>query len=301
MKIHTSVMIEEALEHLGPLKADSLFLDGTLGEGGHMEAFLSCFPGLRGIGVDADPVMLDRARKRLEPFGERFRGYRAWSDEFLRGYPLDEKPDRILFDLGISAFHYSGSGRGFSFNADEPLDMRLTDQGGESAAGILASRDEKTLADIFFTLGEERYSRRIAREVVRCRRDKHIGNAKEFADLVYRAVPSSYRHGRLHPATRCFQALRIAVNNELERLDRILPLALDILPENGRLGVIAFHSLEDRRVKTCFREKAASGAWKLVTRKALKPTENEKLVNPPSRSARFRVAEKTALEKERLS
>ncbi|MCL1818299.1 MAG: 16S rRNA (cytosine(1402)-N(4))-methyltransferase, partial [Spirochaetaceae bacterium] len=125
MKIHTPVMKEEALQYLRPLKEDSLFLDGTLGEGGHTEAFLSCFPGLRAVGVDADPVMLDRARERLAPFGERFRGFRAWTDEFLRGYPLDEKPDRILLDLGISAFHYSGSGRGFSFNADEPLDMRL--------------------------------------------------------------------------------------------------------------------------------------------------------------------------------
>ena len=122
MKIHTSVMVEEALSSLRPLKEDSLFFDGTLGEGGHTEAFLSCFPGLRAIGVDADPVILDRARARLAPFGQRWRGFRAWTDEFLADYPLDEKPDRILLDLGISTFHYSASGRGFSFGADEPLD-----------------------------------------------------------------------------------------------------------------------------------------------------------------------------------
>ena len=292
MKIHMPVMKEEALTHLGPLKEDSLFLDGTLGMGGHTEAFLSCFPGLRAVGVDADPVMLDRARLRLAPFGGRFQGFNAWTDEFMRGYPLSEKPDRILLDLGISTFHYEGSGRGFSFAADEPLDMRLADGEGESAADILASQDEKALADIFFNFGEERYSRRIAREVVRGRTEKHIGSAKEFADIVRRSVPPSYRHGRLHPATRCFQALRIAVNNELERLDRALPLALELLPEAGRLGVISFHSLEDRRVKTCFRERAASGAWTLLTRKALKPTEEELQKNPASRSARFRVIEK---------
>jgi 16S rRNA (cytosine1402-N4)-methyltransferase len=242
--------------------------------------------------VDADPVVLDRARERLRPFGDRFRGYCAWSDEFLRAYPLERRPDRILLDLGISVFHYTMSGRGFSFGADEPLDMRLAGTGGETAAGILASRDEKSLADIFFTLGEERYSRRIAREVVRRRAEKHIGSAKDFADIVRRAVPPSCRFGRLHPATRCFQALRIAVNHELERLDRALPLALDLLPPGGSIGVISFHSLEDRRVKTCFRERAARGECALVTRKAVKPGEEECRANPPSRSARLRIARK---------
>jgi 16S rRNA (cytosine1402-N4)-methyltransferase len=286
-------MTEEALLYLRPEKEDALLLDGTLGEGGHCEAFLSRFPRLRAVGIDADPVILERACLRLEPYGLRFKGYHAWTDEFLRDYPLDERPDRILLDLGISAFHYSRSGRGFSFGADEPLDMRLWSSGGETAADILASRDEKTLADIFFSLGEERYSRRIAREVVRRRTEKHIGNAKDFAEIVRKAVPASYRYGRLHPAARCFQALRITVNHDLERLDRMLPAALDILPEGGRLGVIAFQSLEDRRVKNYFREKAAAGGCRLVTRKAVKPSEQECERNSPSRSARLRVAEKT--------
>jgi 16S rRNA (cytosine1402-N4)-methyltransferase len=292
--VHTPVMVEEVVSFLRPPEEDSLFLDGTLGEGGHSEAFLSRFPRLRAVGVDADPVILDRARERLKPFGDRFQGYCAWSDEFLRAYPLEQRPDRILLDLGISVFHYTSSGRGFSFSAQEPLDMRLAGTGGETAAGILASRDEKTLADIFFTLGEERYSRRIAREVVRRRAEKHIGSAKEFADIVWKAVPPSCRFGRLHPATRCFQALRIAVNHELERLDRALPLALDLLPPGGRLGVISFHSLEDRRVKTCFRESAARGACALVTRKAVKSGEQERCGNSASRSARLRVAQKAA-------
>lgn len=309
--VHTSVMAEETLHFLQPRKEDSLFLDCTLGEGGHSEAFLSRFPLLRVAGLDADAVILQRARERLAPFGDRFRGYRAWFDEFLLDYPLTERPDRILLDLGISTFHYSRSGRGFSFQADEPLDMRLAEDAGESAADILAGRDEGPLADLFFTLGEERYSRRIAREVVRYRRGRRIGTAKEFADLVWNAVPAVYRHGRIHPATRCFQALRIAVNSELERLDRVLPLALDLLPDGGRLGVIAFHSLEDRRVKSFFREKNKActcppeapmckcGGIKsavLVTRKAVKPNDEECRLNPPSRSARFRVVEKIGKE-----
>jgi 16S rRNA (cytosine1402-N4)-methyltransferase len=185
--------------------------------------------------------------------------------------------------------------------------MRLAGGEGESAADILASRDEKTLADIFFTLGEERYSRRIARALVRRRAEKHIGSAKEFADIIWEAVPGSYRNGRIHPATRSFQALRIAVNHELERLERVLPLALDILEAGGRLGVISFHSLEDRRVKTFFREKSRAcvcppeaprctcggkPAVNLLTRKAVKPTEEECRANRPSRSARFRAVEK---------
>jgi 16S rRNA (cytosine1402-N4)-methyltransferase len=286
-------MIEEVLLYLQPVKEDGLLLDGTLGEGGHCEAFLSRFPRLRAVGLDADPAILERARLRLGPCGERFTGFHAWTDEFLRDYPLDERPDRILLDLGISLFHYSRSGRGFSFGAEEPLDMRLWPSGGETAADILASRDEKTLADLFFALGGERYSRRIARELVRRRAEKHIGSAKEFAEIVWNSVPASYRHGRLHPATRCFQALRIAVNRELERLDRMLSAALDILPEGGRLGVIAFHSLEDRRSKTYLREQAAAGRCRLVTRKAVKPSGEECAANPPSRSARLRVAEKT--------
>jgi 16S rRNA (cytosine1402-N4)-methyltransferase len=307
--VHRSVMLEEVAACLRPRKENSLFLDGTLGEGGHSEAMLLRFPGLRAVGVDADPVILERARERLRPFGGRFRGFQAWSDEFLRNYPLDERPDRILLDLGISMFHYSRSGRGFSFGADEPLDMRLAGAGGETAADILAQKDENTLADLFFTLGEEKYSRRIAREVVRRRGVKSIASAREFAELVRSAVPAACRHGRIHPATRCFQALRIAVNHELERLDRILPLALDILPEGGRLGVISFESLEDSRVKNFFREKSKTcvcppeapvctcGGKKtvnLITRKALKPGKDECLENPSSRSARFRVAEKIA-------
>jgi 16S rRNA (cytosine1402-N4)-methyltransferase len=189
--------------------------------------------------------------------------------------------------------------------------MRLAGAGGETAADILARKDENILADLFFALGEEKYSRRIARAVVKRRGVKSISTAREFAELVQNVVPAAYRHGRIHPATRCFQALRIAVNQELERLDRVLPLALDILPGGGRLGVISFHSLDDRRVKNFFREKnkvcscppeapvctcGRKRTVNLLTRKALKPGEDECRRNSPSRSARFRVAEKIAVK-----
>ena len=138
--VHTSVMAEEVLAHLAPRREDSLLLDCTLGEGGHSEAFLSRFPRLRVAGLDADADILSRARERLAPFGDRFRGYNGWFDDFLKAYPLTERPDRILLDLGISSYHYSRSGRGFSFRAGEPLDMRLSPGSGESAADIKIGR-----------------------------------------------------------------------------------------------------------------------------------------------------------------
>ncbi len=305
--VHTSVMVEEVLAYLEPGRDDSLFLDCTLGEGGHTEAFLTRFPRLRAVGLDADEDILSRARERLSPLGDRFRGRHGWFDEFLQSYPLTERPDRILLDLGISSYHYDRSGRGFSFGAPEPLDMRLSPESGESAADILARRDEKELARIFYSYGEERYSRRIARAVVEERRKGRIGTARDFASLVWNAVPAGYRRGRIHPATRSFQALRIAVNRELERLEAALPAAVELLPSGGRIGVISFHSLEDRRVKTFFREKSGvctcppeapvcrCGAVKVVeilTRRAVKPGPAECERNPPSRSARLRVAEK---------
>lgn len=305
--VHTSVMLEEVLAYLAPTGEESLFLDCTLGEGGHTEAFLTRFPHLRALGLDADGDILSRARRRLSPFGDRFQGINGWFDQVLRSFPLTERPDRILLDLGISTYHYSRSGRGFSFRADEPLDMRLSTDAGESAAEILARREEKELARIFFEFGEERYSRRIARAVVLRRKKKPIRTARDLAGLIWNAVPEGYRRGRIHPATRSFQALRIAVNRELERLEAALPAALELLPPGGRLGVIAFHSLEDRRVKVFFREKSGGcscppeipvcvcGAHKeveILTRRAVKPGRRECEANPPSRSARFRVVEK---------
>lgn len=306
--VHTSVLLNECLDYLAPDTENPLMVDGTLGEGGHSEAFLSAYPNLRIIGIDADVRIQARARERLAPFGDRMVFYPGWSDAFFREYPEDEKrPDRILIDLGISLFHYEKSGRGFSFRSDEPLDMRLDPSSGESAADLVNRLREAELADLIYQYGEEQYSRRIARAICESRRNSPFATAKSLADCVFSAVPPQYRHGRIHPATKTFQALRIAVNEELDRLPRLLNLALGVLAPGGRLGVITFHSLEDRIVKNFFRDKSKACTCppevpickcggkpqvELLTRKAVSATQEEIDRNSPSRSAHLRVVRK---------
>ena len=303
---HTPVMPAEVLEWLAPSGDGELLVDGTLGEGGHSALFLESYPSLHIIGLDADPRMLERAATRLAAFGDRAETRRAWFDEYFASYAESRAPSRILLDLGISGFHFSGSGRGFSFRSSEPLDMRLDPEVGPSAADLVNTMAERELADVIYAYGEERYSRRIAERVVRERGGGRIETAGELADIVWHAVPGKYRHGRIHPATRTFQALRIAVNDELGRIERGLEAALQVLAPGGRMGVIAFHSLEDRRVKQCFRSHnyrstqapdqpmSSEGEPRLrvLTKKPLMPGETERRSNPASRSARFRVAEK---------
>ncbi len=314
--VHTSVLLQECLSYLAPDRSDSLMIDGTLGEGGHTEAFLTAFPELRVIGIDADVRIQARARERLAPFGERICFYPGWSDDFFREYPADAKrPDRILIDLGISLFHYEKSGRGFSFRSDEPLDMRLDPQTERSAADIVNGLGENDLANLIYQLGEERYSRRIAKAIVESRRASRFTTSKALAESIYHAVPADYRHGRIHPATRTFQALRIAVNRELDRLPGLLDLALATLAPGGKFGVITFHSLEDRIVKNFFRDASKSCICppevpickcrgrplvEVLTKKAVSPTDEEIDRNSPSRSARLRVVRKIAYGDDKL-
>jgi 16S rRNA (cytosine1402-N4)-methyltransferase len=289
-------------------------VDATLGEGGHSYAFLSRFPGLTVIGVDADRAIQDRAKERLKEFGDRVRFYTGWAQSFFAEYPAGlKRPDTVLADLGISLFHYERSGRGFSFRKDEALDMRLDTSEGLSAADLLARLPEKELADLLFNNAGERYSRRIARAVVDQRRHGALKSSAALAGVIERAVPASYRRGPIHPATRSFQALRIAVNGDLSRLPDLLEGALRILEPGGRLGVISFHSAEDRVVKNFFREKNRNctcppeapickcegrRAVNILTRKGIVPGDAEIRENPPSRSARLRVAEKVLDEDE---
>ncbi|MDR1748884.1 MAG: 16S rRNA (cytosine(1402)-N(4))-methyltransferase RsmH [Spirochaetaceae bacterium] len=306
--VHTSVLLQETLRCLAPETVQPLMVDATLGEGGHSGAFLSEFPELRIIGVDADPRIQVRARERLAPFGERIYFYPGWADEFFLDYPCDWKsPDIILFDLGISLFHYERSGRGFSFRNEEPLDMRLNPHTGEPAEAIVNTLNEKDLADLIFQYGEERYSRRIARAITEARSGSRITTARTLADIIYHAVPQEYRRGGIHPATKTFQALRIAVNGELDRLPVMLKAALDVLAEGGKMGVITFHSLEDRIVKNFFRDEAkhcicppeqpicicrGKPRVELLLKKPVSPSAEEVERNPPSRSARLRVVRK---------
>jgi 16S rRNA (cytosine1402-N4)-methyltransferase len=288
--VHRSVLVEEVLHYLEPTKAESVLVDATLGEGGHSAGFLRRFPSLRVIGVDVDATMVARAAERLSGYGERIEFVNAWFDDFFESTTIN--PDRILMDLGVSMFHFSLAGRGFSFRADEPLDMRLKADAPRSAADLVNELDEQALADVIFRYGEERLSRRIASRIVEAREDNPIETTKDLADVIWRSVPPSYRHGRIHPATRTFQALRIAVNGELDRLERVVPLALERLAVGGRLGIISFHSLEDRIVKHRFRDAAASGPYDVLTKKPVSPDEVETKANPAARSAKLRVIER---------
>lgn len=307
--VHYSVLKEEVCHYLKPEKPDQLLIDGTMGEGGHSEMFLSRFKDLNVIGLDADVEIQKIARKRLEPYGSRVQFRHSWFNEYFRDYSEDVKPDRILLDLGISVFHYEKSGAGFSFSRDEKLDMRLNREEGMSAEDIVNDFDEADLADLIYEYGEERLSRKVAAAICRTRKNERINNSLQLAEIIKRAVPSSYRYGRIHPATRTFQALRIAVNSELERLDDVMTEALDVLKIGGRIGIITFHSLEDRAVKLFFRdmgkqcicppelprcECGGSPVVRILTRKPVVPTEEEVRLNAPSRSAKLRVVEKIA-------
>jgi 16S rRNA (cytosine1402-N4)-methyltransferase len=308
---HTPVLLEETIRCLAPRGEGELMIDATLGEGGHSHAFLSRFGDLRILGIDADREVQERARERLGEFGDRIRFFNGWAQDYFGFLPVDaERPDTILIDLGISMYHYEDSGRGFSVRKDEPLDMRIDTTGGETAADLIARLSEKDLADLLYRNAEERYSRRIARAIVERRSQGAIGGSAELADLVGRAVPAEYRRGRTHPATKTFQALRVAVNRELLRLLELLESALAALKAGGRMGVISFNSLEDRGVKNFFRDKNKGCACppetpicrcegrqvNLLTRKAVAPGPEEVRNNPPSRSARLRVVEKLSKE-----
>ncbi|GHV77265.1 ribosomal RNA small subunit methyltransferase H [Spirochaetia bacterium] len=306
--VHTPVLLEETIHYLAPRTEGEFMIDATLGEGGHSFAFLSRFPTLRMVGIDADRDIQERARERLGGFGERIRFYQGWSqDYFAESGDGDERPDTILIDLGVSMYHYEESGRGFSFRKDEALDMRIDTSRGDTAADLIARLPEKDLADMIYNNAGERYSRRIAHSIVENRSRGAITGTAALADMVSRAVPAEYRRLRAHPATKTFQALRIAVNGELCRLLELLEPALRALKAGGRMGVISFHSLEDRGVKNFFRDKSRDcicppempicrcegrRVVNLVTRKAVAPGFDEVRNNPPSRSAKLRVVEK---------
>ncbi|MCL2137917.1 MAG: 16S rRNA (cytosine(1402)-N(4))-methyltransferase RsmH [Treponema sp.] len=310
--MHIPVLGQEVFHYLAPKSKQGVILDSTLGEGGHALIFLTQTKNTSVIGVDADEQILSAAKENLSQFGNRVQFFHAWSQEFLASYPPSlERPDAIVSDLGISAFHYCKSGRGFSFSADEPLDMRLDASRGIPATEILLHRSEKEIADILYKNAGERFSRRIARAIVQARQKSRLIMASALAELVKQTVPASYRHGRLHPATRTFMALRIEVNNELSGLTKLLEGALNVLKPGGRYGVISFHSLEDAIVKNFFKNKSTACTCpanavickckgyptvEILTKKGVTPSENEVKRNPPCRSARLRVVEKTREE-----
>jgi 16S rRNA (cytosine1402-N4)-methyltransferase len=266
-------------------------VDGTVGAGGHAaEVLRRSAPDGRLLGCDRDAEALEAASVTLAPFGARARLVQADYRELPQ--LLEEAPDGILLDLGLSSMQLDRPERGFSFAADGPLDMRMDRRGGRTAADVLNRASETELADIIYRYGEERASRRVARRIVEARRRAPLRTTHELAQVVRSAVRSP-RGSRIDPATRTFQALRIHVNRELEGLgDAIAGLARRLAP-HGRLAVIAFHSLEDREVKHSFRALAADG-FRLLTRKPVRPGEDEVRRNPRARSARLRAIEREA-------
>ncbi|MGB7217480.1 MAG: 16S rRNA (cytosine(1402)-N(4))-methyltransferase RsmH [Vicinamibacterales bacterium] len=292
---HVPVMTAEVLEYLRPARG-GVYVDCTVGLGGHARALLDA-GATRLIGLDRDLDALAIARTTLLPWSDRVELVHA--DYRSIGEVLDrcDTPlvDGALADLGVSSLQFEAAGRGFSFQRDEPLDMRMDRSAGDTAADLLARAREEELADVIFKYGEERFSRRIARAIVESRREAPVDTTGRLAAIVRRAVP---RRGymRIDPATRTFQALRIWVNRELEGLDRFVEAAVRRLRAGARLVVITFHSLEDRIVKHTLRalEQRGEAGIKVMTKKPLVPGDEELARNPRARSAKLRAAERVA-------
>ncbi len=305
---HRPVLLEETLMFLAPERG-GLFVDCTVGLGGHSEAILNSSADSRVIGLDLDTAALDYSRQRLAPYGDRFRAFqtnfRAIAEVLQQANERD--PSGILVDLGVSSLQFDSPERGFSFRFDAPLDMRMDRTHGLTAADLLQQLPESEIARIIFEFGEERHSRRIARRIVERREQgKPITTTTELADLVRHAA-GGHKRNQIHPATRTFQALRIAVNHELQGLGDFVESAIDLLHDGGRFVAISFHSLEDRIVKSELRRLSgqcqcpprlpvcACGAREVVevlTRRPVAPGAREVDENPRARSAKLRAARK---------
>ncbi|TAK03792.1 16S rRNA (cytosine(1402)-N(4))-methyltransferase RsmH [Patescibacteria group bacterium] len=290
--VHVPVMLTEVLQALDPKPGED-FLDGTVGQGGHSVAILQRTAPLgRVLAIDRDPRNLEVAKERLKPFGNRViavQGNYADAAEVARAHAMVGRFSGILLDLGFSSAHIEDASRGFSFIHDGPLDMRY-DPGAElTAAAVVNGWREEELAEMLRLYGEEPNARRIAKAIVAARREERILTTGRLAEIVGTVVR---RTGRIHPATRTFQALRIAVNDELGGLARALPELVGLLPPGGRIAVISFHSLEDRIVKRFFKAQDGKGL-RLITKRPIPASDEEARRNPRARSAKLRVAEKT--------
>lgn len=309
---HVPVLARETVHWMGGLDEPAVVIDATVGAGGHSSLFLEHLPVSSLLAVDADFDMLERARQRLASSEPTVSFHNMWFDEFLAQH--DGSADRIFFDLGVSMYHLGLPDGGFSIQNDGALDMRLDRRGGEeTAADLVNTRSEREIADAIFAFGEERLSRRISRAIVNRRIQRPFETTGDLAGVVA-AVASRGRsrssRARRHPATQTFQALRIWVNDELERIRRALPLAAERLAVGGRLAVISFHSLEDRIVKQTFRalsthdpalpmvDMREAARFRLLTKKPITPLDKEVRENRASRSAKLRVIERVDGEEE---
>ena len=303
---HLPVLYQEVLDNLNPTPG-GIYIDGTVGAGGHAAGILDrCSPDGRLLGLDRDPQAIDIAKKRLESYGKRIVLIQS-SYVRIKSHLNNlnwNTVDGILLDLGVSSMQLDSPEKGFSFRFDAPLDMRFDPAQGTSAADLVNHSSREELANLIFQYGEEKFSRKIADAIIA---NRPLDRTQELADIIERVVGKGKTTSRIHPATRTFQALRIAVNNELEALEAFLPLALEALKPGGRLAIIAFHSLEDRIVKRFFRKESRDcicpvevpicvcghkAQLEEITRRPIRPKEKETLENPRARSAKLRVGKK---------
>jgi len=304
--LHVPILVPDVVRLFSPLDG-KLIVDGTVGLGGHSDALLRSGETLRIIGIDRDRDALALAGRRLVRYGERvqlLRGNFRDLDQLLNDLGVNAV-DGVLLDVGVSSLQLDTASRGFSFRQDGRLDMRMNQEADRTAEDWIHEATESEIADVLFRYGEERYARRIARAIVLTRIERRIETTSALADIVRRAVPARYEHGRLHPATRSFQAIRIFINDELEALRVGLQAGFDRLEIGGTMIVISFHSLEDRLVKRFFREKARDCICppdlpacvcdkqveaEILTPRPLRAPDEEIEANPRARSARLRAA-----------
>ncbi len=305
---HVPVLLHECVEGL-KIDPTGIYVDGTLGRGGHSEAVAERLTTGLLLGIDRDETAIAQAGERLRPFGRRVRlvhGNFRDIGAILDGQGID-RADGMLFDLGVSSPQLDDAARGFSYMTDAPLDMRMDRTAALSAFDVVNCWDEAELRRIFFEYGEERYSARIAAAIVKSRAQREIGTTLELVEVIKAAMPAAALREKQHPAKRCFQAIRIAVNDELGALREMLDTAMDRLKPGGRIAVISFHSLEDRIVKTAIRARENGctcppglpvcvcgfrQTMRSVTRKPITPSQRELEENPRSRSAKLRIAER---------
>ena len=305
---HRSVLLDECIDGLA-IKPNGIYVDGTAGGGGHSYHIAEKLTTGRLVAIDRDEAAIAAATARLSPFSERATVYRSNFSEVA--HVLDdlgiEKIDGMLLDLGVSSYQLDTAERGFSYQADAPLDMRMDRRNEKTAYTVVNTYSEDALKHILFTYGEEKFSAKIARKIVQAREVAPIETTKQLSDLIKSAMPAAAREGGHHPAKRSFQAIRIEVNGELDAIVPALRAAMARLNKGGRLAVITFHSLEDRIVKQAFAEMAQGCTCpkslpicvcgnkptaKVITRKPILPSATELEENPRSRSAKLRVAEK---------
>ncbi len=291
---HIPVMGKEIIQSLRDLPSkytnQGLIIDATLGGGGHSAQILETFPGIKIIGLDQDPIAIEAASKKLIKFGSRVEIISTNFSEFS----FNAEAICVLADLGVSSHQLDEPSRGFSFRLNGPIDMRMNPKEGLSAAELIETLSEKDLADLIYTLGEEKRSRRIAKKIKNdlATNGPYTGT-KALSYAIAGCFPPKQRYGRIHPSTRTFQALRIAVNNELGSLDSLLLKSPNWLQSNGLLMIISFHSLEDRKVKSTFK---ADNRLKILTKKPMRPSSEEIELNPRSKSAKLRISSKKFLE-----